>query len=64
MKTTAGNIRPEIRQRREQEISHDGMRPTAGTRLGASAGEQGEQRMNLAAGYSSRSLSDVGDNTD
>ena len=31
---------------------------------GASAGEQGEQRMNLAAGYSSRSLSGVGDNTD
>jgi hypothetical protein len=37
-------------EEREQEISCDGIRPTAGTRLGAYAGEQGEQRMSSAAG--------------
>jgi hypothetical protein len=43
-------VRNRAAEEREQEISCDGIRPTAGTRLGASAGEQGEQRMSSAAG--------------
>jgi hypothetical protein len=47
---SASTGRNRAAEEREQEISCDGIRPTAGTRLGASAGEQGEQRMSSAAG--------------
>jgi hypothetical protein len=37
-------------EEREQEIFHDGMRPTTGTRLGASAGELRAYKTNRGGG--------------